>query len=108
MKKRLQKADLSGMTALVTGGRIKIGFEIAIKLLRDGARVFVTSRFSSDALMRYESQTDYDEWKNKLTIIQCDFISQRQVQSLIDFIKENVTKLDILINNAAQTLVRPK
>jgi NAD(P)-dependent dehydrogenase (short-subunit alcohol dehydrogenase family) len=48
------KADLHGLTALVTGGRIKIGFEIALKLLKDGAEVFITSRFSNDTLIRYQ------------------------------------------------------
>jgi NAD(P)-dependent dehydrogenase (short-subunit alcohol dehydrogenase family) len=44
---------LNGLTALVTGGRIKIGYEIALKLLRDGAKVYVTSRFFNDTLLRY-------------------------------------------------------
>ena len=106
--KRNQKADLSALTALVTGGRIKIGFEICLKLLRDGARVFVTTRFTKDALIRYQQQEDYDAWKDRLHIFGCDFLSQNQVSALIETIKQKVTKLDILINNAAQTLVRPK
>jgi len=51
--KRNQKADLTGLIALVTGARIKIGFEIAIKLLRDGATVIATTRFWKDAFLRY-------------------------------------------------------
>lgn len=53
LTKRNQVVDLSGLTALVTGGRIKIGFEVALKLLRDGARVYVSSRFANDTLLRY-------------------------------------------------------
>lgn len=41
------------MTALVTGARIKIGYEITLKLLRDGAIVYATTRFTKDALLRY-------------------------------------------------------
>lgn len=51
--KRSQTANLTGKVALVTGGRIKIGFEIALQLLRAGARVIVTTRFPRDAAMRY-------------------------------------------------------
>lgn len=51
--KRNQKSDLTDFIALVTGARIKIGFEIAIKLLRDGATVIATTRFWKDAFLRY-------------------------------------------------------
>jgi len=57
--KRFQSADLRGFTALVTGGRIKIGYEITLKLLRDGATVYATTRFIADALKRYQKEPDY-------------------------------------------------
>jgi 3-oxoacyl-ACP reductase-like protein len=44
-RKRTQSARLEGRVALVTGGRVKIGFQVVLKLLRAGARVIVTSRF---------------------------------------------------------------
>lgn len=94
--------------ALVTGARIKIGYEIALKLLRDGATVYATSRFTKDSYIRYQKEADFQEWKDRLFLIQCDFLSSSQVESLINYIKTKVTKLDILINNAAQTLTRPK
>jgi 3-oxoacyl-ACP reductase-like protein len=108
MSRRTQSADLHGLTALVTGARIKIGFEIALKLLRDGATVLATSRFGQDTLRRYQELEDYSEWGSRLHIIQCDFISQQQVTQLIEYVRSRVEKLDILINNAAQTIVRPK
>ena len=107
-RKRFQKADLKGLTALVTGGRIKIGYEIVLKLLRDGATVFATTRFTRDALIRYQKEKDYEEWKDRLFLLQCDFMSSSQVNELISYLKENIPRLDILINNAAQTLTRPK
>jgi len=42
-----------------------------------------------------------------LFLIQCDFLSSKQVGDLIEYIKKNVKHLDILIHNAAQTLTRP-
>lgn len=106
--KRTQKADLTGLTALVTGGRIKIGFEIVLKLLREGAEVYASSRFPQDTVLRYQGQKDYSMWCNRLHIVECDFLSQAQVVNLISTIKQEVLKLDILINNAAQTIVRPR
>jgi hypothetical protein len=39
--KRSQRADLTGRVALITGGRIKIGYQLGLRLLQDGARVIV-------------------------------------------------------------------
>lgn len=108
MRKRTQTADLSNMNALITGARIKIGYEICLRLLRDGATVYATTRFPSDALERYKTENDYNTWKDRLFILQCDFLSAAQVTSMIEYLKSKITKLDILINNAAQTIVRPK
>ena len=99
---------MNGLIALVTGARIKIGFEIALKLLRSGAIVIATTRFFNDAFLRYKALPDYDLWKDRLFIIECDFTSSIQVSALISTIKHKFSKLDILINNAAQTIVRPK
>jgi NAD(P)-dependent dehydrogenase (short-subunit alcohol dehydrogenase family) len=98
---------MTGLTALVTGARIKIGYEIALRLLREGATVYATSRFPNDTVLRYRKEADYDQWKSRLFIIQCDFLSQPQVSALIAHLQQKVEKLDILINNAAQTIVRP-
>ncbi len=50
---------MTGLTALVTGARIKIGYEIALRLLREGATVYATSRFPNDTVLRYEREADY-------------------------------------------------
>ncbi len=44
--------DLTGRVAIVTGARVKIGYQAAILLLRAGARVIVTTRFPHDAAAR--------------------------------------------------------
>ena len=71
-ERREQTADLHGTTALVTGGRIKIGHEVALKLLRAGASVVVTTRFPADAAKRFVRCEDFQGWKNRLQIAGID------------------------------------
>lgn len=106
--KRSQTCNLTGKIALVTGGRIKVGYEICLKLLRAGATVIITSRFSHDTLIRYMVQSDFDSFKNRLYIFGIDFIDIKIVEKFIDFLNRSYPKLDILINNACQTIRRPK
>jgi NAD(P)-dependent dehydrogenase (short-subunit alcohol dehydrogenase family) len=105
--KRTQTADLSGHVAVVTGGRIKIGFQIALKLLRAGSRVLITTRFPNDAALRFFRQHDFSEWQNRLSIYAADFRSLLTVRELARAISKDVQQLDLLINNAAQTVRRP-
>jgi NAD(P)-dependent dehydrogenase (short-subunit alcohol dehydrogenase family) len=105
--KRNATADLSGHSALVTGGRLKIGFETALKLLRCGARTFVTTRFVEDALRRFQHEPDFDLWAPRLTIIPADFRVIASIEHVIETVFDQCGKLDILINNAAQTVRRP-
>jgi len=104
--------DLNGKTALVTGGRLNLGFHVALRLLRCGARVIVTGRYPRDAETRYLTQPDSQNWESKLGIIGADFRTARDVFRLVGVVKRVLTnwasdkspRLDILINNAAQTL----
>ncbi|CAH0003814.1 unnamed protein product [Clonostachys byssicola] len=107
--------DLRGKTALVTGGRVNLGFYTALRLLRCGARVIVSSRYPHDTLVRYQRQPDSDSWiNNRLRIVGADFRTARDAFALAAEVKSileawstgDSTKplLDILINNAAQTL----
>lgn len=100
-------ADLCGKVALVTGGRIKIGFEIALKLLRCGASVIITTRFPNDARRRYELQNDFSEWSNRLHIYGLDLRFIPQVEKFCEYFLAHFRQLDILIQNAAQTIRRP-
>ena len=106
-RKRFQKADLCGYTALVTGGRIKIGYETALKLLRNGANVIVTTRFPKNALLRFSKENDYTDWQNRLDIYGIDLRHIKSVNHFIKYILYKTKKLDIIINNAAQTVRRP-
>jgi NAD(P)-dependent dehydrogenase (short-subunit alcohol dehydrogenase family) len=105
--RRNARCDLRGRRALVTGGRIKIGYQTALKLLRDGAEVIVTSRFPRDAVRRFGLETDAAEWEHRLHVHGVDFLDLAGVMGLVDAVTERWDHLDILVNNAAQTIQRP-
>lgn len=106
-KKRLQNADLRGHIAVVTGARVKIGYEITLKLLRSGAMVVATTRFPKDAAFRFAKEKDFEDWKDRLQIYGMDFRDLGVIDKFMDHIEKTFGKLDILINNATQTIRRP-
>lgn len=106
-KKREQRVDLTGYYSIVTGGRIKIGFQIALKLLRDNATVMVTSRFAQDALERFSKEPDFKKWQDRLYIQPLDFRDLHSLLGFINYLETHWPSLDILINNAAQTIWHP-
>jgi NAD(P)-dependent dehydrogenase (short-subunit alcohol dehydrogenase family) len=105
-EKRNQPLIFTG-TSIVTGGRVKIGYAIALKLLRAGSKVIITTRFPNDAASRYSTETDYQEWKHRLEIYGIDFRDIRSVELFCIHLAKTLSRLDILINNAAQTIARP-
>ncbi|MGH3803467.1 MAG: SDR family NAD(P)-dependent oxidoreductase, partial [Pseudonocardiaceae bacterium] len=102
---RKARTDLVGRRALLTGGRAKIGMYIALRLLRDGAHTTITTRFPNDAVRRFAAMTDSGDWMHRLRIVGIDLRDPAQVIALADSV-EAVGPLDILINNAAQTVRR--
>ena len=107
MNKRDQTADLTGRVCLVTGARVKIGFQVALKLLRAGATVIATTRFPNEAAVRYSREKDFGEWSDRLRIMAMDFRNLGGVHALAAFITSRYDRLDVLINNACQTIRRP-
>ena len=103
--KRDQRTDLRGRRALLTGGRAKIGMHIALRLLRDGAHTTITTRFPKDAARRFSELPDAPDWLHRLTIVGIDLRDPTQVISLADDVAA-AGPLDILINNACQTVRR--
>ena len=104
---RTELADLRGRVALLTGGRVKIGFQAGLKLLRSGARLIVTTRFPRNAARRYAQEADFGDWSDRLEIVGLDL---RHVSSVEAFCRHMVAshgRLDFLINNACQTVRRP-
>ncbi len=105
--KRTQTADLTGRVALVTGSRVKIGYQAAIKLLRAGCKVIVTTRFPNDAATRYAAEEDASEWEDRLEIHGLDLRHTPSVEMFCKHIVTTQSRLDFLINNACQTVRRP-
>jgi len=105
--KREQTADLAGHYALVTGARVKIGYQAALKLLRAGAHVVVTTRFPVDAASRYAREPDFAELAARLQIFGLDLRHTPSVELFTRFVGERLPRLDYVLNNACQTVRRP-
>lgn len=103
--KRDARTDLRGRRALLTGGRAKIGMYIALRLLRDGAHTTITTRFPRDAVRRFTSLPDSSDWIHRLRVVGIDLRDPAQVIALAESVAAQ-GPLDILINNAAQTVRR--
>ena len=103
--KRDQRTDLTGKRALLTGGRAKIGMYIALRLLRDGAHTTITTRFPKDAVRRFAAMEDSADWLHRLKVVGIDLRDPTQVIALAEDVAAD-GPLDILINNACQTVRR--
>ncbi|CAA6821517.1 MAG: Oxidoreductase [uncultured Sulfurovum sp.] len=101
---RTLELDLKGRHIILTGGRVKIGYALALKFLRSGANLTLTSRFPALNLKQLEQEHDYEDWKHRVTVYGLDLRNIRAVEKFIDFYKKNNDSLDILVNNAAQTI----
>jgi len=105
--KRFQTASLKGKTALITGSRLKIGYQATVMMLRAGARVIATTRFPHDSALRFSKEKDFAEWGDRLEIHGLDLRHTPSVEIFARMIENREERLDILINNAAQTVRRP-
>mmetsp|Transcript_22694 Transcript_22694/g.40627 ORF Transcript_22694/g.40627 Transcript_22694/m.40627 type:complete len:676 (-) Transcript_22694:20-2047(-) len=107
--KRHQSADMSNMVAVVTGSRVKIGFQVCLKLLRAGATVVATTRFPNNAVAAYRREKDFEEWKGRLHVYALDFRDVTGLEAFTRFLKVTYGDqgIDMLINNACQTVRRP-
>jgi NAD(P)-dependent dehydrogenase (short-subunit alcohol dehydrogenase family) len=106
-QKRFQTAPLDGKVALITGSRVKIGYHATLKLLRAGAQVVATTRFPVDSAMRFSKEPDFKDWGMRLHIYGLDLRHTPSVELFTQFFEKKYDRLDILINNAAQTVRRP-
>ena len=104
-EKRGITCDLTGKTALVTGGRIKIGYAVCLRLLRQGASVIAVTRYPKSALETYMQEPDFSDFNDRLTVIGFDLMRVDRIHELVaQIIAICGGRLDILINNAAQTV----
>lgn len=105
--KRTETADLSGRVALLTGGRVKIGYQAGIKLLRAGAHLIVTTRFPRDSASRYAAEPDFAAWEHRLEIFGLDLRHTPSVEAFCAHLVATRDRLDFIVNNACQTVRRP-
>jgi NAD(P)-dependent dehydrogenase (short-subunit alcohol dehydrogenase family) len=107
-KKRLQTCDMTGKICLVTGGRVKIGFQCCLKLLRCGATVIATSRFPCDTAKRFAAQSDHAEWRERIHVYGLDLRDLAYVEAFCDMTMQRYSHIDVIVNNACQTIRRPR
>ena len=105
--KRTELADLRGRVALLTGGRVKIGYQAGLKLLRAGAKLIVTTRFPRDSAARYAREPDFSEWGDRLEIFGLDLRHTPSVEAFCHELLATRDRLDFIVNNACQTVRRP-
>ena len=96
--KQLSNKRLEGKVALVTGGSRGIGTAIAKRLAEEGATVALTYSKNKNSAEQVLSEINKDE--TKAYAYKADVASDKEVNQLIDQIKRDHGKLDILINNA--------
>ncbi len=105
--KRFQSCDLTGQVALITGSRLKIGYHATLMMLRSGAMVIATTRFPADSAIRFAKEKDFADWSHRLHIYGLDLRHIPSVELFAGYVEQKYERLDILINNAAQTVRRP-
>ncbi len=105
--KRFQTCDLTGQVALITGSRLKIGYHATLMMLRSGATVIATTRFPADSAIRFAKEKDFSVWGHRLHIYGLDLRHIPSVELFATYVEHKYDRLDILINNAAQTVRRP-
>ncbi len=105
--KRTELADLRGRVALLTGGRVKIGYQTGLKLLRAGAHLIVTTRFPRDSAARYAQEADFSAWGHRLEIFALDLRHTPSVEAFCHELLTTRDRLDFIVNNACQTVRRP-
>ena len=100
---RSETTDLTGFTAFITGIRVKIGFALAVRILRLGGKVIGTTRFTNFALYNFSQESDFDIWKDRLIIIECDFTNIDMVYNVIEMVKKY--PINAIYNNAYRTVM---
>ena len=105
--RREATADLRGRVALVTGARVKIGYQAALLLLRAGCTVVACTRFPRDAAARYAREPDFEAWRDRLLVHGVDLRHTPSVEHLCHWLEGTLPRLDFQIHNACQTVRRP-
>src|ERR1700733_7388515 len=98
-----QLFDLTGKTALVTGGTRGIGMMMARGLLQAGARIVIRSRTADARAQAQEQLSEFGEVK----AIPADLSRHDECLRLADLVTADFDGLNILVNNAGATWGEP-
>ena len=90
---------MQGKTCLITGGSDGIGYAAAREMARMGATVVVVGRNEAKTAAAVERITD-ETANHKVHYMLADLSSQTDVRRLADQVKQQISRLDVLVNNA--------
>lgn len=96
--------SLEGKSAIVTGGGRGIGRSIALGLAEAGCNVAVCSRTPAEI---EATSKEIEGMGRKSFAMETDITDFEQIQKLVNKTKEDFGKIDILVNNAARSFLRP-
>jgi NAD(P)-dependent dehydrogenase (short-subunit alcohol dehydrogenase family) len=91
--------DTENKIALVTGGARRVGKAIALALARSGARVVITYNTSIDEAAI--TVAEIERSGGQAAAVQCDQRDLGAIDRLFDGLRQDIARLDILVNNAA-------
>ena len=94
----LNKFQLDGKVALVTGCKRGIGKAMAIALAEAGADIIGVSASLEKTGSDVEQAVTF--LGRKFTAFTCDFSNRKSLYAFINEVKENFPIIDILVNNA--------
>ncbi|KAI0339170.1 NAD-P-binding protein [Trametopsis cervina] len=97
--------DLTGKVVIVTGGNAGIGFTTIQHLARKGAKVYMGARSESKAKAAIERLSAEGLGSGEVRHLSLDLSDPRLAKAAAEDFLTKETRLDILINNAAQTLI---
>lgn len=96
--------DLSGKVAIVTGGGKGIGKAISLGLARSGAKVVIAARSQPEI---EATSAEIRSTGGDALARQTDLTQAGQIESLIQATVDTFGTVDILVNNAARSFLRP-
>ena len=97
--------DLRGKTAIVTGGGTGLGRAISLRLAAEGSQLaIVYSRSEREAR---ETAAECTAGGSRAIIARADVAIESEVRVMVDQVREQLGRVDVLVNNAGWTVFHP-